>query len=361
MNPLLAKLKKNSRIAESDVLADSKFFNDRGQTPTKVPMLNTALGGSITAGIGSGILSIAGPSRHFKTSFALEIASAYMEAKPESILLFYDSEFGSPQTYFKNFGIDTDRVLHTPVKNVESLKFDIVNQLENITEKDDVIIVIDSIGNLASKKEVEDAKDQKSVADMSRAKAIKGLFRIITPYLKMNDIPLIAINHTYKEMSMYPRDIPSGGTGILYSSDGIWIIGRTQKKDSSRQVTGYDFTIKIEKSRFVREGRHIPISVSWDSGIEKNSGLLDVAMAGKYVIKPKAGKYVGVNPETGEILHDKEYSEKGTLKDEFWDVVFKETNFEEFIKGYYMIGHEPLADEKELSEALEGDLISDDE
>ena len=98
-------------------------------------------------------------------------------------MLFYDSEFGSPQSYFKQFDIDTSRVLHTPITNVEELKFDMIGQLEALDRKDKVIVVIDSVGNLASKKEMEDAINEKSVADMSRAKALKGLFRMTTPYL----------------------------------------------------------------------------------------------------------------------------------------------------------------------------------
>ena len=120
------------------------------------------------------------------------MAGAYLKEHKDAVLLFYDSEFGSPQSYFEAFGIDTSRVLHTPITDVEQLKFDLVGQLDNIDRKDKVIIVIDSIGNLASKKELEDALNEKSVADMSRAKAIKGLFRMVTPYLTMKDVPLLA-------------------------------------------------------------------------------------------------------------------------------------------------------------------------
>jgi intein/homing endonuclease len=126
-------------------------------------------------------------------------------------MLFYDSEFGSPQSYFETFGISPDRVLHTPIANVEELKFDLVSQLENIDRGDRVVVVIDSIGNLASKKELEDTLNEKSVADMSRAKALKGLFRMVTPYLTMKDIPLLAINHTYKEIGLFPKDVVGGG------------------------------------------------------------------------------------------------------------------------------------------------------
>ena len=123
---------------------------------------------------------------------------AYMDANEDAVCLFYDNEFGSPQGYFDAAGIDTKRVIHTPIMNIEDLKFDVIAQLEEVKKGDKLIIVIDSIGNLASKKEVEDAKDQKAVADMTRAKQLKSLFRMVTPYLTMADIPMIAINHTYK-------------------------------------------------------------------------------------------------------------------------------------------------------------------
>jgi len=148
---------------------------------------------------------------HHNTSFALLMAGAYLKKHKDACLMFYDSEFGSPQQYFESFGIDTNRVLHIPIKNIEELKFDIVNQLEQMERKDKVIIVIDSVGNLASKKELEDAMNEKSVADMTRAKALKGLFRMVTPYLTMKNISLLAINHTYLEIGLFPKSIVSGG------------------------------------------------------------------------------------------------------------------------------------------------------
>ena len=268
---------------------------------TNVPMINVALSGDVDGGLTSGLTVLAGPSKHFKTSFALLMASAYLKEHEDAVLLFYDSEFGSPQSYFETFGIDTSRVLHTPITDVEQLKFDIVGQLDNLDRDDKVCVVIDSIGNLASKKELEDALNEKSVADMSRAKALKGLFRMVTPYLTMKDIPLLAINHTYQEMGLFPKAIVSGGTGIYYSADSIWIVGRRQNK-TGKEVTGYDFVINLEKSRFVKEKSKVPISVSWDGGIECYSGLLDVGLVGNYVAKPSNGWYCRVDRATGELL-----------------------------------------------------------
>jgi RecA/RadA recombinase len=279
---------------------------------------------------------------HHNTSFALLMASAYLKKHKESVLMFYDSEFGSPQSYFESFGIDTSRVLHVPIKNIEELKFDLVNQLETIDRKDKVIVVIDSVGNLASKKELDDALNEKSVADMTRAKSLKGLFRMVTPYLTLKNIPLLAINHTYQTQEMFSKAVVSGGTGIMYSCDNCWIIGRQQDKDGT-EIQGYHFIINIEKSRFVKEKSKIPISVSWKGGIEKWSGLLDIALEGGYVIKPKNGWYMAINPETKAEL-SKAVREAGTMTKDFWEGVFKNTNFATYIKNKYTIGLRDMID-----------------
>jgi len=330
------KMKKHSKIKTAEVLSQSKFFTEKDMVMTDVPMVNVALSGSMDGGVTPGMTVLAGPSKHFKTSFALLMAGAYLKEKKDAMLLFYDSEFGSPQSYFEQFGIDTDRVLHCPIASIEDLKFDLVSQLENIERTDNVIIVIDSIGNLASKKELDDALDGKSVADMTRAKALKGLFRMTTPYLTMKNIPLLAVNHTYKEIGLFPKDIVGGGTGIYYSSDNIWILGRRQDKVGT-EVVGYDFIINIEKSRYVKEKSKIPLSVSWAGGVEKYSGLLDVAIAGGYVVKPSNGWYCKVDQNTGEMIDPKKRL-KETMNAEFWDPIFNDTDFKTFVEKQYKIG-----------------------
>ena len=329
------KLKKNSKSDFTSVLADSKFFNEKDMVPTTVPMMNVALSGSMDGGLARGLTVLAGPSKHFKTSFALIMASAYLKKYDDAVLLFYDSEFGSPQAYFENFDIDTSRVLHTPITNVEELKFDIIAQLEGLDRNDKVVIVIDSVGNLASKKELEDAINEKSVADMSRAKALKGLFRMTTPYLNMKNIPLIAVNHTYKEIGLFPKDVVSGGTGIYYSADNIWIVGRQQDKQGT-EIKGYHFVINVEKSRYVKEKSKIPISVSWDGGVQQWSGLLDVAMSGNYVSKPSPGWYCRIDKSSGELVEPK-VREKETLNEEFWKPIIEETDFKQYVTNKYSI------------------------
>jgi len=341
----MEKLAKNSTIKATSNIMDSKVFGKKEMSPTPVPMVNVALSGRIDGGLTPGLLMLAGPSKHFKSAFALLMAAAYQKKYPEAVVLFYDSEFGTPQSYFESFDVDMDRVIHTPITDVEQLKFDIMQQLDGLDKKDKVCIVIDSIGNLASKKEVEDAMSGKSVADMSRAKQMKSLFRMVTPHLNLKDIPLVAVNHTYKEIGLYPKDIVSGGTGAYYSADAIWIIGRQQEK-VDKEIKGYHFIINIEKSRHVREKAKIPVSVTFEGGISKWSGLMEVAEAGGYVVKPKVGWYEAVDPSTGEVLCDKMMRAKEIVDNkEFWLMMLEKTDLASFIKDKYTMATKSLLED----------------
>jgi RecA/RadA recombinase len=342
---ILDKIKKNTTIKDSAILADSKFFTKKDMIPTTIPIINVALSGRLDGGLTPGLTMWAGPSKHFKTAFSLLMAKSYLDKYEDAALLFYDSEFGTPQSYFDTFGIDTDRVLHTPVTDVEQLKFDIMQQLQALERGEHLIIVIDSIGNLASKKEVEDALDQKAVADMSRAKQMKSLFRMVTPHLSMKDIPLVVVNHTYKEIGLYPKDIVGGGTGSYYSADNIFILGRQQEKDGN-ELTGYNFIINVEKSRYVKEKSKIPVAVSFDGGISKWSGLLDLALESGHVTKPSNGWYA----KAGE---DKKYRIKETETKEFWMPVLMDKSFYDFVKNKYSMGMGDMIKADDLDKALE--------
>ena len=348
---ILDKIKKNSSIKDSAILSKSKFFTQKDMIPTSVPAVNIALSGKLDGGLTPGLTMWAGPSKHFKTAFSLLMAKSYLDKYEDAALLFYDSEFGTPQSYFDTFGIDTDRVFHTPITDVEQLKFDIMQQLQNVERGDRLLIIIDSIGNLASKKEVEDALEGKSVADMSRAKQLKSLFRMVTPHLTMKDIPMVVVNHTYKEIGMFPKDIVGGGTGSYYSADNIFILGRQQEKEGT-EIVGYNFIINVEKSRYVKEKSKIPVSVSFDGGISKWSGLLDIALESGHVIKPSNGWYSKVNVETGEV-EEKKYRIKDTDTKDFWMSIITSKSFNQFVTNKYAVAHGDIIRDDEILDDLE--------
>lgn len=328
---LLEKLMKNSTIKNTDLLKNSTVFNEKDIVSTSVPAINIALSGTLDGGLSPGLLQIAGQSKHFKSAFTLLIASAYLKKYKDAVILFYDSEFGTPDSYFNAFDIDKSRVIHTPILNIEEFKIDVMKQLENINRGDKVCIVVDSIGNLASKKEVDDALEGKTVADMSRAKALKSLGRMVTPHLTLKDIPMIVVNHVYKEIGMFPKDIVGGGTGMYLSSDNIWIIGRRQDKEGN-EIVGYDFVINIEKSRHVREKSKIPISVSHKNGISRWSGLFDIALEGGFIKEAKKGWYT-IDGETSFRRSE------GENNSAYWKTMMTNQDFIEYIKNTYQVSH----------------------
>lgn len=468
---LIEKIKKNSTIKQTATLESSEFFDTKVPVVTDVAAINIGLSGDIDGGLTSGLTTIAGPSKHFKTAFGLVMIKAFLESDPDAIVLFYDSEFGATPKYFESFKIDINRVIHVPIKNVEELKFDAVKQLDGFEKTDKVMVFVDSVGNLASKKEVDDALDGSAKADMTRAKQLKSFFRIVTPYLTMNDIPMVVINHTYDTQEMFSKKVVSGGcvventmiqtpeglkavqdfkegdtvytvdgnrkvthvwnpetlengtpecyeiqfedghkvtcsdkhkflvdgkwveaqnlsagtdvsvkhniryymkiksitkvgelpvydlsieevehyilengvvthnTGVYYSSDNIWIVGRQQEKEG-KDIVGWNFIINIEKSRYVIEKSKIPVNVTYDNGISKHSGLLEIAMETGHVTKPKVGWYTRIlaDSETGEVKEDKNWRAKDTDCDEFWEPILNETDFKEHVRDMFQIG-----------------------
>lgn len=327
---LMEKLSKAGSIKAASMLADSAIFAEKDVVQTKIPIINVAMSGKLDGGLVSGLTILAGPSKHFKSNMGLVMVQAYMKKYPDSVCLFYDSEYGITPEYIAANGVDISRVIHIPIEHVEQLKFDIVKRLDAIERGDKVVVFVDSIGNLASKKEVEDALDEKSVADMSRAKAIKSLFRIITPHLTTKNLPCIMVNHTYKEIGLFPRDVVGGGTGVMYSANTVWIIGRSQEKDGN-EITGWNFNINVEKSRFVKEKSKLSFLVTYEGGINKWSGLMDIALESGHCSKPKNGWY----QRAGDT---KNYRFDDTNNKDFWLPVLEDKTFQEYVKNKFQLG-----------------------
>lgn len=203
MNPLMKKLLAASPTKNAAIMSESIFFNKKDVIPTDIPIINLAFSGELSGGLTTGLTLLAGPSKSYKSLLSLVCVRAYFKQYPDAIAILYDSEGGMSPEYLRAQGIDPSRVIHVPIEHLEMLKYDIVRQLKEINRGDKVIFVIDSIGNTGSLKEIEDALDEKSVAELARAKIIKGLFRMVTPSLVAKDIPCITICHTYSTMEMY--------------------------------------------------------------------------------------------------------------------------------------------------------------
>lgn len=349
---LLKVAKKSNK--DSSVLSKSKILDKESQFKLDVPMLNVALSGHIDKGPNSGILQIVGDSRCFKTCYGLIMVKAYLDKNPEGNAVFFDSEQGAAFEYFDTFGIDKDRVIHCPIANVEDMKIQAAQMLEEIDKGDKVIFFVDSIGLLPSKKEAVDAAEGKEVADMTRARALNSFWRVVTNPIGLKDLFIVVINHYYDTIGgMYPEKVIKGGKGGFLASNDIWIVTRSKIKDGT-DLAGWSFNIGIMKSRKVKENARIPIEVLYDGGINKYSGILEVARATGHVESPSKGWY------SRTFIEDDKKWRKAEMDNDFFKSIVENEDFKKAVNKMYSLSSGNMFDEKKIEEVLEDEGIECD-
>jgi len=346
---LTERMLKSISATGAATIATSKFFTDKDIIPLPIPIINIAFSGRLPkrgGGFVPGITSWAGPSKHFKTLFCLIQVKAYLDKYPDGIAILYDSEFGSPLSYFQSLGIDPTRVVHVPVHTIEDLRGEMVNQLNELERGDHVFMVVDSIGMLASKKETDDAASGKEAADMTRAKVLKSFFRIVTPHFASKNLNLAVVNHTYQTLEMFSKQVQGGGTGGVYAPDNIFFLGRQQDasgQGATKELHGYNYVIKIEKSRFVKEQTKLTVTVGFDKGLNYYSGLFDLALEAGWITGTKKGFYAPVNAETGEVGEEKKLSwwdSDGAV--DYWEDLIEDDKFNDWVEGQFRLGASPI-------------------
>lgn len=136
--------------------------------------------------------------------------------------------------------------------------------------------------------------------------------------------------------SLYPKAIVSGGTGIMYSANTVFIISKSQEKDGT-ELAGWKFTINIEKSRYVKEKSKLPFTVMYEDGIQKWTAIFDIAMESGFITKPKVGWYNLVDPETGEV-DEKNYRQADVVTNNaFFEKLVKNVDFKEFVERKFKL------------------------
>ena len=173
---------------------------------------------------------------------------------------------------------------------------------------------------------------------------VKGKIMRIKNIKALGNLPVYDItvnsNDYDKQHYILENGVISHNTGGYYSSDAIWILGRQQDKDDkTKELEGYHFVINIEKSRYVKEKSKIPITVSFEGGINRWSGLLDIALEGGYLVKPKNGWYALVDRTTGEVQEPSKRAADIVDNKAFWVKMFTDTDFSKYIEKTYKMSH----------------------
>lgn len=267
------------------IIADENEDKNREYIDTGIYILNAALSGSLFGGIQSNrITTFAGPSGVGKSFVCYSIVKQAQKKNWNTI--YIDSEFSIEKNMLPNYGIDINSdkfqlIRSNVVEDIIKLLTQILDQLKTLkmegTEIPKTLIVLDSVGLLASRKEGEDAKDGKETVDMTRAKKLASLFRIINGDLGYLNIPLIATNHTYEELALYPKTIMKGGNGLYYSSSVIAFLTKAKLKDENMDdmdlnQSGITVSFKTEKNRLAKP-KKVKFDISFVKGSNKFSGL----------------------------------------------------------------------------------------
>ena len=291
-------LAKEAQNDYAKLVSDATSNDKQGFIGTGSYILNAQLSGSIYGGIPNNrVTAIAGEQATGKTFYAIGIASTFLNDHPDGAVFYFDSEAAATPDLFKDRGLDPSRVWHFPIDTIEEFRTQMIRILDNLlktNEKDrkPLLIILDSLGMLASQKELQDAMDDKQVRDMTKSQTIKSVFRIITSKLGKLKIPMIVTNHTYKTMNPYgdPTDM-GGGSGLKYAASTIMTLTKSKEKDSSKEVIGNIIKVKTYKSRLTKENTQIATRLFFDSrGLDEYYGLLELGE--KYGIFQRKGNRI---------------------------------------------------------------------
>ena len=330
LNSLVKHLIKESdnvlaSVVSAGIIGDCNTFIDTGSFS-----LNALLSGSMYGGVPSNkITCLAGSESVGKTFFALSIAKNFLDINKDGLILYFESEGALTSGMIKERGLDPDRFVMFPVATVEEFRTQCIKIIEGVPKETKVMIFLDSLGNLSTRKEMEDSASGSDKRDMTRAQMIRGTFRTLALKLSTKNIPLIITNHTYDKVgSMFPSKEISGGGGIKYAASVIVTLGKRKVKDGT-EVLGNIIKCKLVKGRFTKEESVIETMLDYQTGLDKYFGLVEIAE--KYEIFKKVSTRFEMPDgtkvfEKAIIRNPEKYFTEDIMK-QLEDAVFQEFNY----------------------------------
>lgn len=308
-------------VADGVQAGDVDSFVDTGSY-----IFNALLSGSLHGGLPKNkITAIAGESATGKTFFALGMVKQFLSDNPDAAVIYFESESAITKEMIEDRGIDSKRIVIVPVVTVQQFRTQSISILDKYLETDEserppMMFVLDSLGMLSTTKEIEDTAEGKETKDMTRAQIVKGAFRVLTLKLGRAKVPMIVTNHTYDVIgSMFPQKEMGGGSGLKYAASSIIYLSKRKEKDGT-DIIGNIIHCKNAKSRLTVENKVVDVRLSYDTGLDRYYGLLELAL--KHGVfeksstrvklpngKTEFGKTINNNPEkyfTEEVMESLE-------------------------------------------------------
>ena len=275
----IAKMNEYCGIVDDGVeTGDVASFIDTGSY-----IFNALLSGSVNGGLASNkITALAGESATGKTFFLMGIVKSFLDNDPNAGVIYFESESAITRQMVIDRGIDPKRMVMMPVTTVQEFRTQALKVLDKYLERDEadrqpMFLCLDSLGMLSTTKEVEDTAEGKETRDMTRAQVLKAAFRVLTLKLGRAKVPMVVTNHTYDVVgSMFPTKEMGGGTGLKYAASSIVYLSKRKEKDGT-EIVGNIIHCKNHKSRLTRENMIVDVRLTYDKGLDRYYGLLELA------------------------------------------------------------------------------------
>lgn len=268
-----------SIVSEGVEAGDVSNFIDTGSY-----IFNSLLSGTIHGGLPANkITALAGESATGKTFFVLGVVDSFLKQNPDAGVIYFESESALTKDMIEDRGIDSSRMIIMPVTTVQEFRHQAIRVLDKYIEQDvsdrkPMLLVLDSLGMLSTTKEMEDTEAGKETRDMTRSQIVKAAFRVLTLKLGKAQVPLIITNHTYDVIgSMFPTKEMGGGSGLKYAASSIVYLSKRKEKDGT-EIIGNIIHCKNHKSRLTKENKMVDVRLTYDRGLDKYYGLLDLAL-----------------------------------------------------------------------------------
>ena len=298
---------ENTSIAD-DGISSSQFS---GCVDTGSYILNAALSGSLYGGVPNNkITAFAGESATGKTFFVLSVVKRFLDDNLDGAVFYFDTEAAVTKEMMESRGIDTKRVIISEPDSIQKFRHTSLQILDNYTkskERTPMMMVIDSLGQMSTTKELEDTAEGKETRDMTKAQVLKATFRVLGLKLAKVNVPLLVTNHVYEVVGSYiPTKEMAGGSGLKYAASTICFLSKKKEKDGT-EVIGNQIKIKLTKSRFTKENKTVSVLLTYDKGLDRYFGLTELAekynifkkVATRYELpdgKKVYGKQINSNP-----------------------------------------------------------------
>ena len=284
MNDFLKNIVKEIGNEYATLAADGIEAGDvDSYIDTGAYILNALLSGSIHGGLPSNkITALAGESATGKTYFAMGIVKTFLDSNPDAGVIYFESESAITKELIVSRGIDADRMVIVPVSTVQEFRHSVLKildsyLLQNESDRQPLFLCLDSLGMLSTTKEMEDTAQGKETRDMTRAQVLKAAFRVLTLKLGRAKVPMLVTNHTYDVVgSMFPTKEMGGGSGLKYAASSIIYLSKKKEKDGT-EVIGNIIHCKNHKSRLTVENKMVDVRLTYDKGLDRHYGLLELA------------------------------------------------------------------------------------